>query len=156
VVTIVVRGEPASQGSKRAFRNPHSGRISQVESSKALKPWREHVHNAAVDAMAGAARLEGPVSVRVVFYFDRPATHYRSGRNAHLLREGAPIAPANRGSKDIDKLQRAVFDALSSAGVWADDSQVAIVVASKAWTTDGGAALTVPGVVIAVHRLGGE
>lgn len=154
MVRIVVRGVPAPQGSKNAFRNKYTGKINQVENSKRSRPWRAQVQQAAEDVIAdlGPAfeRLTGPVFVSVAFYFDRPGTHYRSGRNAHLLRDNAPAHPCNKGSNDIDKLQRTVFDALTSAGVWVDDSQIASVVATKRWTGDGSDELAVPGVVIDV------
>lgn len=145
---IVVHGQPAPQGSKR-----HVGRGILIESSKRVKPWREAVHYAALESLDGKPRIEGPVSVCVRFYFDRPRAHYRTGKNAHLLRDDAPALPDNKGTYDLDKLQRACFDALSSAGIWRDDSQVADVVACKRWTVQLPGELAVPGAVIDVMPL---
>lgn len=131
VLTLNVWGEPAPQGSKR-----HVGRGVMIESSKKVKPWREAVKFAALEATqaggaltAHAGPMDGPVNVEVVFRFTRPKGHYRTGRNSHLLRTGAPRRPA--GKPDLDKLLRSTFDALSDAGVWGDDAQVVTVTASK-------------------------
>lgn len=122
MIEIVVRGTPAPQGSKR-----HIGNGRMIESSKAVGPWRE-----AVRAQAQAAVTEpmtGPVKIVLWFYLQRPKGHYRTGRNAHLLRDGAPGRPA--GTPDLDKLTRAVLDGLTQGGAWKDDGQVVTLLAAK-------------------------
>jgi hypothetical protein len=52
-LSFFASGMPAPQGSKRAFRNSHTGRIQQVESSKKLPGWRSDVRDAVENAMAG-------------------------------------------------------------------------------------------------------
>lgn len=141
---IVAYGKPVTQGSKTRTR--YSMRDDNADK---LKPWREHVHHAALKALDGKPRIEGPVVVDIVFWFDRPAGHYRTGRNAHLLRDSAPEFPDNKNSGDIDKLQRACFDALTTAGVWRDDSQVVRVLAVKRFC-ERSAPMQKPGVVIDV------
>jgi len=126
---IDVHGLPAPQGSKRAFRNPHSGRVQLVESSTRVKTWREDVKQAALDAIDGGGPLTGPIRLYADFYLPRPKAHYRSGANAHLLRDKAPIRPA--GKPDLDKLLRSTCDALTAAGVWSDDSRVVTISATK-------------------------
>ncbi|MFW6033833.1 MAG: RusA family crossover junction endodeoxyribonuclease, partial [bacterium] len=132
LLDVTVHGDPAPQGSKRAFRNQHSGKIQQKESSTRLDPWRQDVRHA-----VELARPDGPPTIRAVrvsiqFAYARPKSHYRTGANAHLLREQAPPAPMNRAN-DIDKLVRAVLDAITSTSVvWHDDGQVVAVGATKA------------------------
>ena len=112
---------PAPQGSKR-----HIGKGILVESSKRVKPWRSDVCQTSADAFQGDA-LVGPVAAELEFVFPRPAGHYRTGKNAHLLKEGAPEHPTARTVGDIEKLARSTIDALSvSSGgcVLLDDSLV--------------------------------
>lgn len=123
-LTVFVPGRPAPQGSKRLL-----GRGVMVESSKAVAPWRADVR----DAVHGHERFDGPVFVHLEFVLPRPKSHYRTGRNAHLLRETAPPCPA--GKPDLDKLVRAVLDAVGSAGAWRDDSQVVRLQTTKRYTT---------------------
>lgn len=111
-----VGGRPAPQGSKRYVGN---GRT--VESSRALRPWREAVRSTAVAAIAANdgdwVPLREPVEVTVTFWLPRPRSHYRANGE---LRDTAPDAVTTR--PDLDKLTRAVLDALTDAGVLADDS----------------------------------
>lgn len=137
---IHVVGTPAPQGSKRGFVNPHTGRVAMVESSKKVKPWRQDVRYAVNDAVAareGAgdpfATLSGPVGVDITFLLPRPKGHYRTGKNAHLLRDSAPARPTSK--PDVDKLLRSTLDALRDAGVYGDDAQVVNLTGRKRYAT---------------------
>jgi len=132
VIAFRVHGIPAPQGSKR-----HVGNGVMVESSKKVKPWREAVKGAAVEAQAGALaanlwdlRCE-PLQVRVTFVLPRPKGHYGTGRNANLLKRSAPHSPAVK--PDIDKLISSTLDAIGEAGIWRDDAQVAEIHAAKTY-----------------------
>ena len=122
MIEIIVRGIPAPQGSKR-----HVGGGRMIESSKAVGPWREAVRGET--QRVASEPVAGPVAVRISFMLPRPDGHWRTGRNAHLLRAGAPVHPA--GTPDLDKLCRAVLDGLTEGGCWKDDGQVVSLVASK-------------------------
>lgn len=157
---IVVAGLPAPQGSKR-----HVGRGVMVESSKKVKPWREDVRAATLaaigcdcpDSCGGLMPgypLDGPLVASMVFTFARPKSHYRTGRNAHLLRDGASVRPS--GLPDLSKLLRSTEDAITSAGGWRDDARVVEYRrAAKVWAGEDADALSVPGAVIRVWPLGG-
>lgn len=139
---FTVHGTPAPQGSKRAFN--HNGRVVMIESGhERVRTWREDVKQAALKEMSerGAETYTGPVAVEVRFYLPRLKAHYRTGKNAHLLRDDAPLYVAKK--PDIDKLLRATLDALTAAGVWADDSQVAKVTATKTYLELAGADIIV-------------
>jgi crossover junction endodeoxyribonuclease RusA len=127
---ITVRGTPAPQGSKR-----HVGGGRMVEMSKAVGPWREAVRAETQRAMNGHGPISGPVGVRVVFGLARPRAHYRTGRNAHMLKDTAPVFPSGR--PDVDKLARAVLDGLTMGGIWTDDSQVVRLEAVKNYGQPG-------------------
>lgn len=115
---------PAPQGSKNRGRNG-----GLYESSKAVGPWREAVRAQAQLAMRDRWPFGGPVAVRAWFWLPRPKGHYRTGRNAHLLRDAAPGRPS--GTPDLDKLIRAVLDGLTDGGAWKDDGQVVELTARK-------------------------
>lgn len=135
VLQIHVVGIPAPQGSKR-----HVGNGVMVESSsKRLKPWRQDVKQAALDALelaqlAGA--WPGPLTdcdIDVTFLMPRPRSHYRTGRYAHLLRPDAPTRHTSR--PDGDKLMRSTLDALKVAGVYQDDANVVIHTGRKYYSS---------------------
>jgi len=143
-LTIDVWGIPAPQGSKRGFVN--NGRVSMVESSAKVKPWRQDVKYAAYAALSAGGNvlpppLTGPVQVAVTFTLTRPKSHYGTGGNSRVLKILAPRYPA--GKPDIDKLLRSTLDALGEAGVWRDDAQVCFVTARKIYGDVAGARIHV-------------
>jgi len=115
-----VPGTPVPQGSKKAFRHRHTGRVVMVDDNEHLEAWRANVAAVASRTWAGRPALTGPVVAHLDFFMPRPAGHYGTGRNAGVLKPSAPLLPAVK--PDLDKLVRAVFDSLSTAGVWKDDA----------------------------------
>lgn len=145
-LSFTVAGTPAPQGSKR-YLGRANGKGVMVESSKKVAPWRADVRAAAEKELidlADLAAAEGkadegvfwnsPLTVHISFRLERPKGHWRTGRNAHLLRDNAPTYPA--GKPDVDKLSRAVLDALTGM-VWRDDSQVVFLSAAKYYGIPG-------------------
>lgn len=153
-----VIGHPRPQGSKR-----HVGKGILVEQSD-VKTWRSTIVDAAVEALGGTAPFAGAVTVIARFSFCRPKGHYRTGKNAHLLRDGAPTYCTSRALGDSDKLARSVLDALTAARVFLDDSQVVQVVAEKGWchrtAREGATIIVTPLEAVDQHRestpVGGE
>lgn len=116
-IEFTVQGDPAPQGSKR-----HVGNGIMVESASAtLKPWRAAIAAAAAEAGDGYC-FTGPVRLTAVYYLRRPAGHYGTGRNFTVVRPGAPAYPHRK--PDLDKLQRAFLDALTTSGIIRDDAQI--------------------------------
>lgn len=155
--TLHVHGRPAPQGSKKAFAHSVTGKVITQEMSKYVRPWRQDVHHAAAAVLARGGctpfPLDGPLVVDMVFTLPRPKSHYRTGRNAHLLKDTAPPRPA--GAPDLSKLARSTEDALTSAGVWRDDARVVEYRRlAKVYVDSDPDALSAPGAVIRVYRLG--
>lgn len=145
-VGIRVYGTPITQGSKT------KGRYSIYDdNAKTLKPWRKKVKEAAEDQCRFVETITGPVRVWLRFTFDRPKTHFRTGRNAHLLRDAAPRFPT--WHNDVDKLTRAVFDSLTDAGVWADDGLVVDERVRKFYANEHELALARAGVDVVIEPL---
>lgn len=126
-ITFTVPGIPAPQGSKNQFGG---------EANPRTRPWRAAVSAAAHEAMGGQPLITGPVYVKAVFRFPRTKSHYRTGKNAHLLRPDAPRWHA--GTPDLDKLQRAIGDALTGV-LLRDDKQIAVWHATKRYAVLGAA-----------------
>lgn len=94
----------------------------------ALKPWRAVVRAEAVKALDGRAGFEGAVYVLLDFYMPRPKT---------VSRLRPSVKP------DIDKLTRAILDALTDSGVVKDDGQVVSLSVEKWYALDGPARVDV-------------
>jgi len=129
-IAITVIGIPVPQGSKTIRTNLSTGGAYIHESNReTLGPWRATVAAEAHRHIDERCPLTGPVRLSVVFTFPRPRSHYRAGRHQHELKPGAPVYCATR--PDLDKLLRAIGDALVAGGVLRDDSSIAELVARK-------------------------
>lgn len=126
-----VEGDPKPQGSKTPKGRRRNGSVVLVESAD-VGPWRDRVERAV--RLAGV-RLAGPVSVGLDFHLRRPANPKYPG------------APA--GPPDLDKLARAVLDALEAAEAVENDARVVeFHHLAKHWAAPGGA-----GVHITVRKV---
>jgi Holliday junction resolvase RusA-like endonuclease len=143
-IGIRVYGLPIPQGSKTANRFGHGVRDA---------PWRKKVTQQAADTLRYHDTITGPVRVWIRFTFTRPPSHYRTGRNAHLLRDQAARLPISHGLGDIDKHIRAIFDALTDASAWSDDRLVVDVRARKLYAGEDELALDRDGVDIVIEPL---
>lgn len=85
--------------------------------------------------------FDGPVKVTMHFVCKRPKSHYRTGRYAHLLKDSAPLWKAT--SPDLSKLIRSTEDALTTAGVWHDDRQVAALDVTDTWDDWSGVSIRI-------------
>ena len=72
----------------------------------------------------GVPTITSPCEVILHFGFQRPKSHYGTGRNATIVKPSAPREVISRAAGDIDKLTRMLLDAFTTAGVWTDDALV--------------------------------
>ena len=135
---FVTLGLPVSQGSKKGFVNKRTGGVILTDAAKGLKPWRQAV----VAAAPRGPQLDGPVAAHIVFTLPRP-------KSARKTDTDPSVRP------DIEKLVRAVFDSVTDAGLWVDDSRVSRLESAKVWTGYDSEALMTPGVVIAAVEMKG-
>lgn len=141
VVSIDVRGQPRPQGSMKMHRLPNGGVAARYPAQ--VWEWRYKVQQAV--AAAEEPQFTGAVELRLGFELMRPAGHYlptNSRRNVVELSPKAPPLPIV--APDLDKLVRAVCDAITDAGLWRDDSQVVTIRAAKRYAT------STPGVLIKI------
>lgn len=142
--TFRVEGTPRPQGSKSVTR---TGRM--YEASTQLKPWRSEITRVA-KANTDPADPFTVVQLEAIFCFERPKSHYRTGKYSNLLK---PSAPEHHTQKpDVDKLQRALLDGITNSGAWKDDSVVVRVVADKVWV-DLYNNIS-PGVIVTITQIG--
>jgi crossover junction endodeoxyribonuclease RusA len=115
LIDVFIPGQPKAQGSKR-----HVGHGVMIESCKELPSWRESIRSAlALDNGQPIERFEGAVVCTLEFILHRPGSAPK--------RKATP--PAMK-KPDLDKLTRAAFDAVASAGVIQNDARI---VATLVW-----------------------
>lgn len=110
---FAVAGVPIPQGSMTSY-----GPGKMVHANEQLEPWRHAVGWTARKCRPGGWVQTGPFGVEVTFYFARPASMAK--------RVTFPAQKKN----DIDKLGRAILDALAKI-IFENDGQVVDLVLRK-------------------------
>lgn len=134
-----VPGVPKPAGSKRGFYNPKLKRVIITDDNRQSKDWITVVAQIAATSFAGEL-LEGPLKMRMDFFFVRPKGHYRSGKNGHLLKADAPAFPIVK--PDASKITRSTEDALKGI-LWRDDAQVVTQFITKRYGAQAGCRIRV-------------
>lgn len=122
-----VIGDPASQGSKIPRVSSKGKPYVQEQNSEKHDTWRGDVITAANRARKDQGwdePAEGPVEVHLWIRVPRPKSVSIKHR------------PYPHTRPDVDKMARAILDALTIAGVWRDDAQVITLHAIKRYATD--------------------
>lgn len=130
-IAFFAHGTPAPKGSMKGFvvksKTTGKNRAVVVPDSKRSKPWMAIVNFAAAEAMRLGGHIafqDAPLEILITFQIQRPGFH----SNKKGVKSSAPLFPATK--PDIDKLTRAVLDAIE--GVCFDnDSRVVSLVARK-------------------------
>ncbi len=139
ILEVFVAGTPVPQGSTRAFGGKKGtkaeGKVFTTnDPSGSIERWRGDIRSAVKHAQRESwptLPLAEPIAMRMSFRLTRPKAHFlpaTKSRSRPELRLDAPHwAPSG---PDVDKLARAVLDALTGL-VYSDDSQVVSIVAAK-------------------------
>jgi len=132
---VVAHGDPAAQGSKKAFKR--GKKIVLVEMDEGLPAWRAAIEAAARQA-AGAEweTIDGPVSIAGEIKIRKPRTTKFQDHPA--------------GPKDLDKILRSIGDALTKSQVITDDARIVHWCVRKVWATN------LPGLDIDISEIGGN
>jgi crossover junction endodeoxyribonuclease RusA len=126
---IVAHGTPASQGSKQGFIR--GKKVVLVEMDTELPAWRQAIQAAAkLAAGPDFQPIDEPVKITGEIRIRKPRTTKFHNHPA--------------GPKDLDKMQRAIGDALESAGILTNDARIVHWDIRKVWATD------VPGLDITI------
>lgn len=120
-VRFIAYGIPITQGNVKSYPIKGGKGVRTVSKTPPLIEWREIVRDAAERAVgAGWETEDGDALVRLRFWLPRP-------KDKPKTRDVKP----GRSAKDLDKLERAVYDSITNAGIWTDDSRVVDAVLSK-------------------------
>jgi len=147
-LTFRVSGLPTPKGSMRVvpIRRADGSTAMRLVQDRRISDWVATVRTMAAQVFGPEPPWTGPVRMGLEFYFPRPKSHYRGGKpGPGRLRHDAPKSVTRR--PDLDKLLRAVLDALTGV-VIADDAQVAEIRTLKEYADEDGS----PGVLISIWR----
>lgn len=148
-----VAGLPKGAGSKHGFavrrknasgQYEYTGKVAMIDTSGAAgKDWRGAIHYSAFEAMREqnvTPFKDEPLILRVEFIMPRPKSHFRTGKNAHILRDDAPSV--HFSMPDATKLVRQLEDSLTKVA-WDDDSRVCEIHAYKKYGDQPGAKVVI-------------
>ena len=79
-------------------------------------------------------KLKGSILIEYKFFYERPKSHYRTGKYKNLLKKNAPKIHTTK--PDIDNLVKFVCDSLNGV-CYRDDSQIVELKAEKHYTESG-------------------
>ena len=133
LVIFDVVGTPKPQGSKSAFNAADGTPRTKESGGRAFAAWRNAVADKARDEAdhLDDGPLDGPLQLHVEFRFGMPKSRRKADRETGAIPK--TTAP------DLDKLVRAVCDAMQAGGLITDDARIYELNASKtevheAWT----------------------
>lgn len=123
-VSFTICATPEPQGSTRSWVK--NGKAITTSTNKNLKPYRALLSSCAME-VRDAIYKEGPgaYELRVVFTFIRPRSVSPKRRPYHNVKP------------DLDKLIRAVSDAISKGVLIRDDSEIVRIIADKEYAEEG-------------------
>jgi len=143
LLNIHVLGVPRPQGSMKAHVLPN-GKVA-MRYPPAVFEWRRTIQQAVAELEESP--VHGAVRLRLGFDLPRPIDHFLPVNSKRSVPEVNPSAPAHPTvAPDLDKLVRAICDAITDTGLWRDDSQVVMITAAKRYSSP-------PGVHIAIEEL---
>jgi Holliday junction resolvase RusA-like endonuclease len=141
LLVIEVPGKPRGQGSLGLWTDKRDGK-ERAKYADDPTAHRNLTIGMLRDQWVDRPPIDGPIEVRVVALFARPASHYGTGRNRSQLKDSAP-AEWFVGYPDADKIARLVGDALTIAHVLPDDRFIASWRIRKRWDTRNATAIEV-------------
>lgn len=124
-INFTVLGDPAAQKRHR-----------HVKMGTFVRTYDPHANEkldflGAVQHHAPTTPFEGPLELNVRFFFMRPKSHFKTGKNAHILKDDAPDYHTSR--KDVDNLVKFCTDAMNKV-FYKDDGQICRLVAEKKYS----------------------
>ena len=129
MVEIIVPGKPIAKKRPRFVANRygkggHAYNDQQTEEGKFLLLCLGTIKE----------KFDCALSMRCCFVFDRPKSHFGTGKNAGVLKTSAPAH--HTGKPDIDNLLKFVCDSLNNVA-FRDDSQIVNKFGSKRYAEAG-------------------
>lgn len=143
-ITIHVLGDPQGQPRGRAFVGP--GGHARIHEDGSAEGWKSAVAEIMIPRLPGEPWL-GAIRIRMDWLFDRPKSHFGTGRNAGFLKPSAPVFKTSK--PDTDNAEKAILDCLTRLRLWRDDAQVAWVKKIKWYCPIG----VRPGMVLTIWEI---
>lgn len=145
MITFFIEGDPKAQPRARRskFGGVYNPNDNGVKEWKQLITWKARAEGG---RMKIPRPITGPIQLTLIFKILRPKSHFRTGKNSHLIKDSHKCE-WHFQKPDDDNLKKAVQDALTASGIWKDDCQVCFSIIAKHWVQKK------PGVEIQIKSL---
>jgi Holliday junction resolvase RusA-like endonuclease len=80
-------------------------------------------------------KMTKPIKCNLNFYCKRPKSHYKTGKNSHILKDTSP--KYNTNNKDLDNMVKFILDALNDK-LYLDDCQIVEITCKKMYSEGNG------------------
>lgn len=80
-------------------------------------------------------KMTKPIKCKLDFYCKRPKSHYKTGKNSHVLKDTSP--KYNTNNKDLDNMVKFILDALNGK-LYIDDCQIVEITCKKLYSEGNG------------------
>lgn len=126
-IAFTIPGKPIAQKRPRFARIGNNVRTYSDQHTEAGKFLLQCLKHMPEKPIQGAIRLD------CMFVFQRPKSHFGSGKNSAVLKSSAPVHKTSK--PDCTNLSKFVEDCLNGHA-WVDDSQIVVSMAEKYWEDD--------------------
>ena len=116
MIKLSILGEPKAQKRHRHVRMGNFVRQYDPSASDKGDFLSIVQYNAPKEPFCGA------LAVSIRFYFTRPKSHFKTGKNSHVMKDTAPLWHTSK--PDVDNMAKFLMDSLNKI-YWKDDSYIA-------------------------------
>ena len=116
MIKLSILGEPKAQKRHRHVRMGNFVRQYDPSASDKGDFLSIVQYNAPKEPFCGA------LAVAIRFYFTRPKSHFKTGKNSHIMKDTAPLWHTSK--PDVDNMAKFLMDSLNKI-YWKDDSYIA-------------------------------
>ena len=125
IIEFTVLGDPKAQKRHKHFKK---GEFVGVYDPSA-KDKKDFI--AAIYQYAPETPIDEPIFLQANFYFQRPKSHFRTGKNSHLLKDNAPVM--HTGTPDVDNCYKYLSDSMNKI-FYRDDSLICSIQVTKQYS----------------------
>ena len=124
MIKIVINSKPIALKRHRVAR---FGRMYDPSSKDKKKTVQE------IKKFKPDVKLKGPILIEYKFFYERPKSHYRTGKFSNILKDNAPKHHTNK--PDLDNVIKYYNDVLQVDFI-EDDSQIVCIWAVKKYNSE--------------------
>jgi len=114
-----------------SYKAQNFGKFASIYTPKNVKEWKAFVQTYLQSSDLVGKKIEGPIRLDMDFFFERPKSHFGTGKNLGVIKKSAPEFHIKK--PDTENLLKPVKDVMTRLGFFKDDSQIVSEHIRKQW-----------------------